>query len=103
MAMILKVTPETLQSQATEMTTAIEAINASLKVISDTVFYTQRYWQGDAEDKHISNFEEVEPPIVALMKDFATAPVDLLKIAGLYEETESANVQAAAALPDDIF
>lgn len=99
----LKVTPEEMQSLAGEMRTEIFEIQKNLNNIENEVKGMQAYWRGDASSKHVSNYQEIAPQGVTLIKNLLTAPDDMLKIAGLYSDTEEAIVQITATLPDDIF
>ena len=103
MAVVLKVTPEEMKTLAGDMRTEIQAINTSLGNLRHIVSGMQAYWRGDASDKHTSINDELFPQGDTLIKNLNTAPDDLLKIAGLYEETELELQQVAAQLPEDIF
>lgn len=100
---ILNVTPEQMKALAGEMRTEISNIETNLANIEREVSGMQVYWRGDASEKHTTNYQELLPQGRILIKNLNTAPDDLLKIAGLYEETEVANQQLTATLPDDIF
>lgn len=99
----LKVTPEEMQSLAGEMRTEISTIQRNLTNIEREVNGMQAYWRGDASAKHVSNYQEISPQGTTLIKNLNTAPDDMLKIAGLYTDTEEAIQQITATLPDDIF
>ncbi len=99
----LKVTPEEMQNLAGEMRTEIAEIQRNLNNIEREVSNTKVYWRGDASDKHVSNYQEIAPQGQTLIANLNTAPDDMLKIAGLYTETEEAIQQITATLPDDIF
>lgn len=99
----LRVTPEELRAVAGEITAEVQNIKKFLRNINSKVVDTQSYWRGDANEKHISNYQEMKPNIDAIVGELEVAPSDLLKIAGLYEETEEINVQLAFELPTDIF
>lgn len=99
----LKVTPEEMQSLAGEMRTEIGEIKKYLQLIGNEVNDMQAYWRGDASAKHVSNYQEIAPQGDTLIANLNTAPDDMLKIAGLYTETEEAIQQITATLPTDIF
>lgn len=99
----LKVTPEEMQSLAGEMRNEIAQIQNYLQSIEREVRNTKAYWRGDASDKHIVNYDEIAPQGITLIRNLNTAPDDMLKIAGLYVQTEESLEEVAAALPDDIF
>lgn len=99
----LRVTPEELKTVAGEITAEVQSIKTCLRNINSEVIDTQIYWRGDASGKHISNYQEMKPNIDSIVGELEAAPSDLLKIAGLYEETEEINVQLAFELPADVF
>ncbi len=99
----LRVTPEELRTVAGDITAEVHSIKTCLRNIDSEVTDTQSYWRGDASEKHISNYQEMKPNIDVIVRELEAAPPDLLKIAGLYEETEEINVQLAFELPADIF
>ncbi len=103
MAVNLKVTPEKLQSIARAMDDEIQAVKNSFNDIDKIVYATNRYWQGDASDKHIGNYEEIKPEVDNVVNKLTGIPNNLLEIAGLYVEVEETNNSLAVALPDDVF
>lgn len=99
----LKVTPEQMQSLSGEMRAEISDIKTTLSLIEREMSGMQVYWRGDASDKHVVNYQEVLTKGQTLIANLTTAPDDLLKIAGLYVETEDTIQQQVATLPVDIF
>lgn len=99
----LKVTPEEMQNLAGEMRNEINDIKKYLDLIEGEVNGMQAYWRGDASAKHVSNYQEIAPQGDTLIQNLNTAPDDMLKIAGLYTDTEETIQQITATLPDNIF
>lgn len=103
MAVTLRVTPEQLEKVASEITHEVASIKKNLQIIDREVLGTQRYWRGDASEKHINQYNEIKPKSDEIVGKLEQAPNELLKIAGLYKESEDINSQIAMSLPDDIF
>lgn len=103
MAVMLKVTPDELKNLASEITSEVANIKSYLRNIDQEVSGTQKYWRGDASSQHISKYDDIKPIADKTVEKLEAAPKDLLRIAGLYEETEETNSQMAMSLPVDVF
>ena len=103
MDFVLKVTPERLVQTASEITGRINAVERAFRTIGNTVNSSSSYWEGDASTLHQKKFKELEPEIQRLVLRLKERPDDLLKMAGLYKETEQKNVADAGSLPGTLF
>lgn len=101
--MILKVTPVEMKNKAASIEKKISEVEKSFGEIDKIIKATQRYWIGEASDQHIQNYEKKTDDIDNAIKNLKEHPVDLRKMAGIYEEAEDTAQQLAAALPIDIF
>lgn len=101
MSVTLKVTPETLKALAKEYQQHIDNIQTQLNVIDNNVKGTRKYWQGEASNKHMEKYQDVQSDIKKIMNTIKDDPKDLLSIAGLYTEAEDTNINTVSALPSD--
>lgn len=101
--LVLKVTPEQLKTKATVVEKQIQDVEKAFDEIEKVIKASKKYWIGDASDKHVQSFEELTDDISTVIKRLKEHPVDLQKMAGVYEEVENSVQQMAAALPTDIF
>lgn len=101
-SMVLKVSPDELKKKSGEISKEIGSIEADFEKIDQLVTGTKRYWEGDASNQHIKSYTKMKDDIKNIIKRLKEHPVDLEKMAGVYEQTEAAASQAASALPTDI-
>lgn len=102
MAIVLKVKPEVLKKRANDITSSINSIEKELAEIGTVVKGTKKYWEGDASNIHQKHYKTFEDDIPKVIKRLKEHPVDLLKMANLYDKTESENKQLALKLPADV-
>ena len=96
------VTPEALYTQAEAVAKRISSMQAQFDAVSSAVSGTSSYWVGDAGDAYRAVYEERKPEIEEIFKRLSEFVTDLEKIAGVYEETESAVTEIAEDLPADV-
>ena len=99
---LLKVDAKELVSIANKMQGEITKLNAAYMKIDQIVNRSQRYWQGEASDNHISKNESIKDEYAAVYKELAKEPSNLYKIAGVYEEVEAATTEISMSLPTDV-
>ena len=100
---VFNVAPEKLKEQAKTVTEYINAIEKDFNEIRQIVKNSVLYWQGDASKKHRQIFDENEEDIQQILMRLKEHPVDLQKIAGVYEQTEQLNETLASDLPNEVF
>lgn len=100
---VIKVAPEKLKEQAEIVTGYVDAIKKDFDGIRQVVKKTGIYWQGDASKKHRRIFDENEEDIEQLLKRLREHPVDLQKMAGVYDKVEEMNKMLANSLPENVF
>ena len=103
MDFVLKVTPEELITAAQDISKQISNVEQAFRNTGNTISNSLSYWEGDASRLHQKKYKDLEPEIAALLEKLKKRPVALLKMAGLYKETETLNTQEAQKLPDNIF
>ena len=99
---IFKVDSETLKQQADAMTGYVNEIKKDFDGIRQLVKKSGIYWQGEASRRHCQIFEENEEDIAQILKRLGEHPVDLKKMAGVYEQAEQLNEIQASSLREDV-
>lgn len=102
MGIILKVTPEKLKSTATDVEQQLKQVSDQLKQIGQDIRRTRGFWEGDASNTHMKQYDALEPEIQEILTKLQKRPTELLKMAELYEETETQAKEAALSLSDDV-
>ena len=98
----MKVTPEQLTSKAGEVENLIKTLEKQYNELEKIVNKTSGYWIGDAGDLHRKKSKEGKENIQTIIKRWKEHPSDLLKMAGLYQETEQEVEEIANSLPADV-
>lgn len=102
MGIKLRVTPEVLKSMASDIEKELSDIQNQFQAIDTEVSRTRSYWEGDASDSHKKQYDSLKTEIDECLKDLKNHPVNLLKMAGLYEETEDQAEQESQKLSADV-
>lgn len=102
MGIILKVEPDKLKSTATDIEQQLKNVDNQLKQIGQDIRRTRGFWEGDASDNHMKQYEALEPGIQEIIAKLQKRPTELLKMAQLYSETETQAKEAAMSLVDDV-
>lgn len=100
---VFHVAPEKLREQAETVTEYVNAIEKDFNEIRQIVKNSAIYWQGDASKKHRQIFDENEEDIQQILTRLKEHPVDLQKMAGVYEQVEQLNEASASNLPNEVF
>lgn len=98
----LKVSPDSLKSKAQEIDGQINRVESYWNQISQLIKNSKSYWVGDASDEHQKYRNDVEDDVTQVIKRLREHPKDLLKMADVYEKTESELVKQTSSLPDDV-
>lgn len=102
MSITLKVTPALLKTKATETETDIRSLESEYNSIQDIISRTAGYWVGIAGDKARSEFDSQKEEIQNVLRRFKEHPVDLLVMAGVYEEAERSVLSQNQSLVTDV-
>lgn len=102
MGIILKVEPDKLKNTATDIEQQLKNVDNQLKQIGQDIRRTRGFWEGDASDTHMKQYEALEPGIQEIIAKLQKRPTELLKMAQLYSETETQAKEAAMSLVDDV-
>lgn len=98
----LKVSPEVLKSQASEITKEINTIERQWINLKSTVQRSKSYWEGDAGSTHQKFITQMNNDVEKVLRRLKEHPKDLLQMAKLYNEAEEKAKQLARKLPEDI-
>ena len=101
-SMKLRVTPELLKGKSGEVAADVEAMIRNTQIIINQIEETQWYWKGEAGDSYRRRMVELVDRLNAVYIRLRSYPVRIQQMAGIYEETESENVQLATNLKPDI-
>ena len=99
---ILKVTPEILQTQAQTTTNNITKMKAEFDKIETIITRTGNYWIGEAGDAHRKVYTDEKADIQEMLARLSEHPTDLEQIANTYLQVESEVKELAQELPGDI-
>lgn len=100
--MQLKADPATLKAKAEEVQGQINTFENNWKQLAQIVQKTKGYWVGEASNLHQRQYEELAEDVERMLKRLKEHPVDLMKIAGVYEAHEEKAVALAQSLSGDV-
>lgn len=98
----LKVSPEQMIQQAETVRKEANIVKMQFEKVEETIINSSCYWEGDASDLHRQSFKKIMTKYETLTKSLIKRPDDLLKMAGLYKETEQQATQESVSLPNNI-
>ena len=99
---VLRVTPETLEKKAGDISTEIDTIKTAFDKIDEEVRGSKQYWEGDASDAHIKYYNSIKDDLHKTITKLKDNPKKLLTMAGIYKEGENENAAAAQILSADV-
>lgn len=99
----LKVTPEKLQSTATEFQSLGDSINTyTNEMVTKINALTSSIWQGEAAEQYNMKFNSLQEDMSQIYSMITEHVNDLNEMAQVYLQAEAANTAAAEALATDI-
>lgn len=98
----LKVAPSVLKTQSGVVSSEVSTLERSWRELESVIKKTKGYWEGQASDQHIEYYNDIKDDVEMIIRRLKEHPVDLLKMAGIYEESEAAAQQIASSLPEDV-
>lgn len=101
-SIMLKVKTDVLISKSDEIRQSIRVIEKNFNEIDKIITGTKKYWQGDASDAHMQQYQKMKEDFATIVKRLMEHPTDLEKMAGVYKEAEEAIEQIAVSLPTDV-
>lgn len=98
----LKVTPEEIKSKAQQIQGQIERFEAAWSNMAQLVGSSRGYWEGEAGNLHQKQFRLYQEDVERIVRRLKEHPVDLLKMAEIYEESESKVQEKIRELSGDV-
>lgn len=102
MSIELKVTPEVLEQKASNISAQIADIEKAFQEVGNLITSSRRYWEGDASEAHQNYYNSYKDDMTAIIKSLKERPDNLLKMAGIYKETEAGAKAVAETLSADV-
>lgn len=98
----LKVAPSVLKTQSGVVSSEINTLEQAWREMESVIKKTKGYWEGQASNQHLEYYNDVKDDMETIIRRLKEHPVDLLKMAGIYEESENMAQQIASSLPEDV-
>lgn len=98
---VVKVSTDELKAKAQDVQNQVDAFEKQWETLSEIVRKTKGYWVGEASNAHQKQLNEYKDDVHKIIKRLREHPVDLLKMANVYDEAEKKAVAVAMALPED--
>lgn len=99
----IKVSPEVMIQQADAIKGSINVIRQQFSAIEERVRHSSGYWEGEASSLHTTQFASIKETCEDVSQRLSEHPDDLLKMAGLYAESENKSAEEANSLMSNIF
>lgn len=93
------VSTEQLRSQSNEVRTLLDTMKGQFESLKNNINGTSGYWIGDAGDAHRKQYMSCISTIEEMFARYMEHVVDLEKMAGVFEMSESAAMQISDSLP----
>lgn len=98
----LKVAPNVLKTQSGVVLSEVNSLERTWREMESIIKKTKGYWEGEASIQHMEYYNDVKDDVETIIRRLKEHPADLLKMAGIYEDSESFAQQIASALPEDV-
>lgn len=98
----LKVNTEQIKKQATLVSDEIRETERMWRMIQRKFESSQKYWVGEASKKHQQYIKKATVEVDHLLKRMKEHPVELLKVAGVYDKAEKSARSMSGKLPNDV-
>lgn len=99
----MKVSPETMIRQADEIKGSVDTIRQQFAAIENCVRRAPGYWEGEASNLHTTRFSKIKESCDEITRRLSEHPDDLLKMAGLYTESETKSTEESNSLMSNVF
>ena len=98
----LKVTPDELKRHAAQLERQIASAQRNWNGLCDTVRTSRCYWEGEAGDRGRKLLDDIKEDVQTVFSRLREHPSDLLKMAGIYVDTETKASNLANTLSDHV-
>ncbi len=100
---IIKVSTEEMIRQSNEIEKTVGEIKTQFENISRLAEGSARYWEGEAENLHLSSFRRISESHEEIIRRLSEHPRDLMTMAGIYAEGEEKSSEDANSLQNNVF
>lgn len=100
---MIKVSTDALIHQSEEIKKSTEKIRQLFQTVGESVRRSSGYWEGEASNLHTTRFSSIKESCDEITRRLAEHPEDLLKMAGLYTESETKSVEDSNSLQNIVF
>lgn len=97
-----RVTTERLTEISQNIDGSIQKLRTDMEKMGNEVQQSSNYWEGEAGETCRMAFREFNDEIETMLARLNEHVVDLQKIAGIYEQSETTSLSEADALPEDV-
>lgn len=99
---VLKVSTEEMLHRSDAIKESVNSIRVQFEEIEKRVRHTSGYWEGEASELHMTRFNKIKESCDEIVKRLSEHPDDLLKMAGIYNESENTSVENANSLQSNV-
>lgn len=99
---ILKVTPERLESAATEFSSTASTVSTLTNEMTNIVNGLSSAWTGEAANAYKAKFNGLNDDIQRMIAMINEHSADLVEMAATYKAAETANASLASSLLDNV-
>ena len=97
-----RVNTDTLKSKADSVSASVAQMITAQEALTKAVTNMDMYWEGDGRNAKREEYMEKKEMMETIVNRLQEYPTDLLEIAGVYEQAETANVSHQQALSSDV-
>ena len=98
---VLRVSPELLRSVAEQVQSVVGSMRGHFESVEEIAEKTRGYWNGDAGERGREGYFSFQDEINTILARLEKHSIDLLKIAGIYENTERTIAEFNSELQTD--
>lgn len=98
----IKVSPDVMLRQAADVKRSVDNIKRMFESIGKSVAYSRTYWEGSASDVHETKYNKIKESCNDITRRLSKHPDDLVKMAGIYQKTESSAKHDANSLSSNV-
>lgn len=99
---VIKVTPDVLENKACEIQKEIMEIETQWSAMQRMMENSKYYWEGEAGELYRNYLIEVQEVMEEILRHLKEHPSDLLRMAGIYAQTEKNITALTSVLSSDV-
>lgn len=101
-SLVLDVTTEQVRAQSSRIESTVRQIDGLIEAMQASVEGTSGYWKGEAADLHRNELANSADELQAILQRIANYPIDIQKMAGIYEGADETSVGIVTQLQSDV-